>query len=432
VAFTPNSTTTYTVTGTNANGCTNTAQTTVTVNALPAANITAQGATTFCQNNSVTLNANSGAGLSYQWYNNGSAINAANSATLPVSTSGSYTVQVTNATNCSVTSSATAVSVNALPAATITPASATTFCQGGSVVLNANVGQGLSYQWNLNGSPINGANLATYAANATGNYSLDVLNSDGCSATATAVSVTVNALPNVSAGANQSLCAGTAVTLNGSGATSYAWNNNVQNGVAFTPNATQTYTVTGTNANGCTNTAQVTVTVNALPTPSISYVGSPILCQGSVLALNSTAGSSYLWSNGQTTQTIQVTQGGAYTVQVSNANGCVGTSNAVTLTVNPLPAPSITAQGPTTFCQGGSVVLTSTGATSYSWSTNATTQSITVTTSGLYQVTVVDNKGCSGSSAPIQVTVLSPPNAAITSIGATALCAGQSTSNTRS
>jgi hypothetical protein len=428
VAFVPNATTTYTVTGTNANGCINTAQTTVTVNPLPAATITAQGATTFCQNNSLTLNANAGAGLSYQWYNNGTAINAANSATLPVSTSGSYTVQVTNANNCSVTSSATAVSVNALPAATITPASATTFCQGGSVVLNANVGQGLYYQWNLNGSPINGANAASYTANASGNYSLDVLNSDGCSATATAVSVTVNALPTVSAGANQTLCAGTAITLSGTGAISYTWNNNVSNGVAFTPASTQTYTVTGTNANGCTNTAQVTVTINALPTPSISYVGSPILCQGSVLALNSTAGSSYLWSNGQTTQTIQVTQGGAYTVQVTNANGCVGTSNAVTLTVNPLPAPSITAQGPTTFCQGGSVVLTSTGATSYSWSTNATTQSITVTTSGLYQVTVVDNKGCSGSSAPIQVTVLSPPNASITTIGSTALCAGQSTS----
>jgi uncharacterized protein (TIGR02145 family) len=427
LAFTPNNTQTYTVTGTDANGCSNTAQTTVTVNPLPAASITAQGATTFCQNNSVTLNANAGAGLSYQWYNNGTAINAANSATLPVSTSGSYTVQVTNANNCSATSAATPVSVNALPAATITPASATTFCQGGSVVLNANVGQGLSYQWNLNGSPINGANAASYTANATGSYSLNVLNSDGCSATATAVSVTVNALPNVSAGANQTICSGTAVTLSGSGATSYSWNNNVSNGVAFTPNNTQTYTVTGTAANGCSNTAQVTVTVNALPTPSISYVGSPILCQGSVLALNATAGSSYLWSNGQTTQSIQATQGGAYTVQVTNANGCVGTSNPVTLTVNPLPAPSITAQGPTTFCQGGSVVLTSTGATSYSWSTNATTQSITVTTSGLYQVTVVDNKGCSGSSAPIQVTVLSPPSATITTIGANALCAGQST-----
>jgi hypothetical protein len=428
VAFTPNATTTYTVTGTNANGCTNTAQTTVTVNALPAANITAQGATTFCQNNSVTLNANSGAGLSYQWYNNGSAINGANSATLPVSNSGSYTVQVTNANSCSQTSAATAVSVNALPAATITPASATTFCQGGSVVLNANVGQGLSYQWSLNGSQINGANAASYTANASGNYSLDVLNSDGCSATSTVVSVTVNALPTVSAGTNQTLCAGTAITLSGSGASSYTWNNGVSNGVSFTPVSTQTYTVTGTNANGCSNTAQVTVTVNALPTPTISYVGSPILCQGSTLALNSSAGSSYLWSNGQTTQTIQVTQGGAYTVQVTNANGCVGTSNPVNITVNPLPAPSITAQGPTTFCQGGSVVLTSTGATSYAWSTNATTQSITVTTSGLYQVTVVDNKGCSGSSSPIQVTVLSPPNASITTIGSTALCAGQSTS----
>jgi hypothetical protein len=427
VAFTPNTTQTYTVTGTNANGCSNTAQTTVTVNPLPTASITAQGATTFCQNSSVTLNANAGAGLSYQWYNNGTVINAANSATLPVSASGSYTVQVTNANNCSATSAATPVTVNALPAATITPASATTFCQGGSVVLNANVGQGLYYQWNLNGTAINGANSAAYTANAAGNYSLDVLNSDGCSATSSVVSIIVNPLPAVSAGANQTVCAGTSVTLSGSGAASYSWNNNVQNGVAFTPNATQTYTVTGTNANGCSNTAQVTVTVNALPTPSISYVGSAILCQGNAMALNATAGSSYLWSNGQTTQTVQVNQAGSYTVQVTNANGCVGTSNAVTISVNPLPAPSITAQGPTTFCQGGSVVLTSTGATSYSWSTSATSQSITVSNSGQYQVTVVDNNGCLGTSAPIQVTVLSPPLASITTIGANALCAGQST-----
>ncbi|NBV09584.1 MAG: hypothetical protein EBS09_10830 [Flavobacteriia bacterium] len=75
-------------------------------------------------------------------------------------------------------------------------------------------------------------------------------NANGCSDTAQ-VTVTVNALPTVSAGNNQTICAGTAVTLNGSGATSYVWNNGVTNAIPFTPVSTQTYTVTGTNANGC-------------------------------------------------------------------------------------------------------------------------------------------------------------------------------------
>jgi len=76
--------------------------------------------------------------------------------------------------------------------------------------------------------------------------------------------------PSVGSGSNQTVCPGTSVTLTGSGASTYAWNNGVSNGVSFTPNATQTYTVTGTAANGCTGTSQTTITVNAAPTLSIN------------------------------------------------------------------------------------------------------------------------------------------------------------------
>jgi len=79
------------------------------------------------------------------------------------------------------------------------------------------------------------------------------------------VTVTVNPLPVVNAGADQTICIGAPVTLNGSGAVSYTWTNGVTNGVAFNPTTTTTYTVTGTDANGCQNTDQVTVTVNPLP-----------------------------------------------------------------------------------------------------------------------------------------------------------------------
>lgn len=105
-------------------------------------------------------------------------------------------------------------------------------------------------------------NTTTYTLTATAN---------GCSNTAQ-VNVTVNPLPSVSAGSNQTICSGSPVTLFGSGATSYTWNNGVSNGVIFYPNGTQTYTVTGTNANGCSNTSSTTVTVISAP---VANAGQP-------------------------------------------------------------------------------------------------------------------------------------------------------------
>ena len=239
--------------------------------------------------------------------------------------------------------------------------------------------------------------------------------------------ITVNPATNVNAGANQTVCAGTPVTLTATGAATYSWTNGVQNGVPFTPTATQTYTVTGNNAFGCSSTSSVTVTVNPTPTATISYTGSLILCQGSTITLNASAGSSYLWSNGATTQSITVGQAGNYSVQVFNASGCSATSSAVAVVVNPLPAPTIIASGPLTFCQGGSVTLTSTAAQSYLWNNSATSQAINVTASGSYTVTVVNDKGCTGTSAPVLVTVISNPPANVNVIGGTSICAGQST-----
>ena len=129
----------------------------LTVNALPTATITPATTTTFCQGGSVVLNANTGAGLTYQWRLNGTNITGATSSSYTANASGSYTVVVTNTSTCSATSTATVVTVNTLPTATITPATATTFCQGGSVVLNANTGSGLTYQWYNNATIISGA-----------------------------------------------------------------------------------------------------------------------------------------------------------------------------------------------------------------------------------------------------------------------------------
>ena len=156
------------------------------------------------------------------------------------------------------------------PAApTSVSASVNAICSGGTTTLTANGAQGTVY-WYTGGcgvTQIGTGNSISVSPGSTTTYYARNYNNGLFSTTCASTTVTVNAAPIVSAGGNQSVCLGSPVTLSGSGASSYAWNNGVSNGVSFTPNTTNTYTVTGTNSFGCTGTAQVTVTVN----PSISW-----------------------------------------------------------------------------------------------------------------------------------------------------------------
>src|SRR5665811_1055330 len=98
-----------------------------------------------------------------------------------------------------------------------------------------------------------------------------------------------------------------------------------------------------------------------IATPTITAGGPTTFCAGGSVTLTSSPGTTYLWSNGATTPSINVTTSGSYTVKVTNASGCLSAASSATIvTVNALPAtPTITAVGPTTFCAGGSVTLTS-------------------------------------------------------------------------
>ncbi|MBL7915729.1 MAG: T9SS type A sorting domain-containing protein [Bacteroidia bacterium] len=165
----------------------------VTVNAasLPAASISAGGPTTFCAGNSVALNANTGTGLTYQWKKYANIIAGATTPTLNATGAGKYKCIVTNAAGCSKSSNTITVNVNPLPTATITAAGPTTFCAGGSVVLNANTGTGLTYQWKKYANNISGAVNASYTAAAAGKYKCVVTNANGCSKASNAITVNV-------------------------------------------------------------------------------------------------------------------------------------------------------------------------------------------------------------------------------------------------
>ena len=174
--------------------------------------------------------------------------------------------------------------------------------------------------------------------------------------------------------------------------------------------------------NGCDSVLTLTLTVKALPTPTIT--GNTSLCEGETTTLTANGGVSYVWSNASTSNSIFVSQSGVYTVTATNAEGC-SASASVTVTVNPLP--TITIGGNTTLCAGNSTTLTASGADSYSWSTGDNTASVSISAFGIYTVTGTTTAGCSGTA---NVTVLVSQLPVITISGETDICAGESTTLT--
>jgi len=402
VAFSPAATTTYTVTGTSL-GCTSTDAVTVTV--LANAPINAGPDVAICIGASTTLTASGG--VTYSW-NNGLGVGNNFSVSPAVTTT--YTVVGTNAGGCTGTDAIT-VTVNPLP--TVNAGADQTVCAGTAVTLS---GSGAAtYTWNngvTNGVAFTPAATTTYTV--TGTSAAGCINTDQ-------VIVTVNPLPTVNAGLDQTVCAGTAVTLNGSGAATYTWNNGVTNGVAFTPAATTTYTVTGTSAAGCINTDQVIVTVNPLPTVNAGI--DQTVCLGATVTLSGSGAATYTWNNGITngvafTPTLGTT---TYTVTGTSAAGCINTDQVI-VTVNPLPAPVI--NGPATYCAGNTALLsTSTPFTTYSWSTGSTNPTINATSANNpITVTVTNAFACQATSPVFTVT----QNSVITANFNVTICQGQS------
>jgi hypothetical protein len=167
---------------------------------------------------------------------------------------------------------------------------------------------------------------------------------------------------------------------------SFAWTpgNLTDQQVDVYPTETTNYTLTA-NYQGCVSTASYNAVVN--PVPTIIASGNTTICPGSSLTLTASDGSSYLWSNGDTTKSTTVPAGN-YSVTVDNC------TSAMPVTVLYKPAPYISASGPTTFCPGFGIDLTANDAASYAWNTGAATQSIHVTDSGSYSVQVTDTDGC--------------------------------------
>lgn len=314
---------TYTFTFVDASGCTSSSiSSTISDPGAPAAPaVTPSGTVSFCQGGTATLTS------SYATGNTWSTTESTQS--ISVGTAGTYTVYYTDGSGCVSNSTSVTVVENPLP--TVNAGNDVSVCQGGTTTLSATGAS--SYTWD------NGAGTGssvTVAPSATTTYTVTGVDANGC-VNSDAVVVTVNALPTVTASADMDICEGSSTTLTALGAASYSWDNGAGSGssVTVSPAASTTYTVTGTDANGCQNTDQVVVTVNPLPTVSITPATINPVCVDNadpITLVGSPTGGTFSGPGvSGSTFTPSSAGVGIHTISYNytDGNGCTGTNTVV-------------------------------------------------------------------------------------------------------
>lgn len=189
-----------------------------------------------------------------------------------------------------------------------------------------------------------------------------------------------------------------------------------------------TYSYTVTDNIGSILTNQVVITNPPVFVANISILGDTVFCDNGNVLLSSSEASDYNWSNGSNTQEIVVNSTGIYSVQLTNANGCIATSRSIEVVVNPLPDNNISISGSTTFCMGDSVILSATDGYSYNWSNGETNASIVVKNSDSMNVVITDANNCSNLSSTIVILVNPLPEALIVINGNDTICQGSNVS----
>ena len=400
VAFNPTSTLTYRVIGTDINGCTNTDSLQITVNDLP--NVDAGQDTSICDGQSIALNA-SGA-LSFNWDNN--ITNATDFSPITTTT---YTVTGTDNNGC-INSDQVNITVNSLPS--VDAGQDLTICNGDSVILNAT--GAFIYSWDNNVT-----NAISFLPTVSKTYIVNGTDVNGCIGSDN-ILVTVNTLPNVDAGSDVAVCIGNPVTLFGSGASTYNWDKNVTNSVAFIPTTTLTYRVIGTDVNGCTNSDSLQITVNDLPNVDAGQDTS--ICEGQSIALNASGALSFNWDNNITNATfftpISTT---IYTVNGTDNNGCINTDQ-VTITINNNPLVSLFPFTPICNANSSTVPLTGGFPAGGNYDGLGVTNnnfSPYVSGAGFHNITYtyIDSNGCSSSDNKILVVDTNNVNISLPSFG---------------
>ncbi|MCC7502611.1 MAG: gliding motility-associated C-terminal domain-containing protein [Flavobacteriales bacterium] len=360
----------YSVLVTSPQGCQNGDAINVTFNPMPVDVL--QDITT-CSSTPVTLNAGN-AGSTYMW-NAGTTTQS-----ISPTQSGTYSVMVTNAQGCSGTFNAV---VTFMPLITVDLGNDTTLCAGQTIALDAG-NSGATYLWS------NGATTQTISPSQSGTYSVTA--SNGFCLGSDAITVTFDPIP-LDVLQNVTTCVDQTVTLNaGNPGCTYQWNTGATTSI-INPTTSGNYSVVVTNSTNCSITADATVTLVGFPVVDLGP--DSVLCDGDVLTLDAgNPGSTYTWSSGQNTRTLDVTSGGTYTVTVSN--GYCTSSDALTATFNPSPTRFIDRKFYTCLDEDPGYVVINAGneGSEYDWSTGETSQVILAGAYGWYYVQVTNVHDC--------------------------------------
>lgn len=428
----------YTVSVTDPSGCIGSSTTNVVIN--PSPNPIAGSNNPVCLGNAINLTSNGGG--TYSWSGPNGFTSALQNPVIGSSTAlnaGVYSVTVTNL-GCIGTSS---VNVSVI-SPTASAANTGPYCAGSTIQLSTS--GALTYTWTGPGGYTANTQNPTIAASTTamsGVYNV-TLSAGTCTATAS-TTIVVNPLPLPTISANDPICEGVSLNLSGTGGVTYSWTgpngfvSNSQNPsiLVSSVNNSGNYVLTVTDANGCTNTTNTIVTINALPTPGATGGAA---CENNNIQLNANGGSTYSWSgpNGFTSNlqnpviaNAPFAASGQYTVVVTTAAGCSGTT-FVNVNVTAAPSVQINVNGP--ICENNNLSFTANGGSTYQWSgpngfvssqQNPAITGANSNMSGIYTVIVTDANGCS-TTATVNAVVNPNPTGTILSgnvKGCTPVCA---------
>lgn len=320
----------------------------------PVASFTSSAASV-CANQGVSFTNTSVGASAYSWYIDGVMMATTANFSYNFVTPGTPAIMLVASDSAGIADTAIA-SINVFASPSANAGADQTICSGTSVMLNA-MG-GITYLW----SPGNQTSSAiSVSPSSNTNYTVTVTDANGC-VNSDNVTVIVNPIPAVNAGADQSVCLGNSLTLSGSGAQNYVWDNGITNGIAFTLSSTTAFTVTGTDANGCSNTDIVTVNVNPLPLVSFSGNGNCVNTPINFTNNTGIAGGSiisYAWDFGNGTSSMLLnpvalySTSGTYNVSLSAVSdmGCVGAYNT-SFDINAVPV----IQGAVTYDSAGTIL----------------------------------------------------------------------------
>jgi len=347
-------------------GCTTEIDTLKNINIVNGSTVNLGADVPICGGQTVILNAGN-PGATYLWNDN--SMNQTLNVTIP----GTYWVTLVSG-NCTSTDTVEVTSI----APVINLGNDTGLCMGDSITLDAGV-TGAIYLWNT------GQITPTITVLTAGIYSVEV-NVNGCIGN-DSITILAFGLPNVNAGNDVIVCKEELVTLIGSGANTYIWDNGIIDGIPFSPNNTQTYTITGTDLNNCVNTDQITVTVKDKPTVLINASKNEI-CKGESIILSGSGTNSYTWDNNVSNNIVFFpVQTTTYIVIGTSVNNCKDTSQIIVFVTE---SQKINLLRDRVVCLGKSIIITPgffSNAT-YLWQDGSTQASISITNEGEYWVEV--------------------------------------------